>query len=43
MATAFVFDSDDTEDEAIAFEYEALAELFGYEDCNFIKHIMCVH
>lgn len=37
MATAFVFDSDYTEDEAIAFEYESLAELFGYEECNFVK------
>lgn len=36
-ATAFVFDSDYTEDEVIDFEYEALAELFGYEACDFVK------
>lgn len=37
IETAFVFDSDYTEDEALAFEYEALSTLYGYEERDFIK------
>ena len=29
VATAYLFDSDYTEDEAVALEYEALSELYG--------------
>lgn len=36
-ATAFVFDSDYTENEAIALEYEALSELFGFEERDFVQ------
>lgn len=37
IETAFVFDSDYTEDEAIALEYVALSALYGYEECDFVK------
>lgn len=37
IETAFVFDSDYTEGEAIALEYEALSVLYGYEERDFIK------
>lgn len=37
VETAFVFDSDYTEDEAIALEYEALSALYGYEERDFVK------
>lgn len=37
VATAFVLDSDYTEDEAIAFEYETLSALYGYEERSFVK------
>lgn len=36
-ATAYVFDSDYTEDEAIALEYEALFELYGCAVCGFMN------
>lgn len=37
IETAFVFDSDYTEDEAIALEYETLSVLYGYEERDFIQ------
>lgn len=37
VETAFVFDSDYTEDEAIALKYEALSALYGYEERDFVK------
>lgn len=37
VATAYLFDSDYTEDEAVALEYEALSELYGYAGSNFVK------
>lgn len=35
--SAFVFDSDCTEAEAVAFEYEVIAELYGYELSDFVQ------
>lgn len=37
IAMAYVFDSDYTEDEAIALEYEALSELYGCADRGFVN------
>lgn len=37
VATAYLFDSDYTEDEAVALEYEALSELYGYAGSDFVK------
>lgn len=37
VATAYVFDSDYTEDEAIALEYEALSKLYGCTGRGFVN------
>mgnify|MGYP007106073869 FL=1 len=37
IATAYVFDSDYTEDEAVALEYEALSELYGCAGRGFVN------
>lgn len=37
VETAFVFDSDYTDAEAVTFEYAALSKLYGYENCDFVQ------
>lgn len=37
VATAYLFDSVYTEDEAVALEYEALSELYGCAGSDFMK------
>ena len=39
VATAFLFDSDYADDEAVALEYEALSELYGYAKSDFVKQV----
>lgn len=39
VATAYLFDSDYADDEAVALEYEALSELYGYAKSNFVKQV----
>ena len=39
VATAYVFDSDYADDEAVALEYEALSELYGYAKSDFVKQV----
>lgn len=37
VATAYLFDSDYAEDEAVALEYETLSELYGCAGSDFVK------
>ena len=39
IATAYLFDSDYADDEAVALEYEALSELYGYAKSDFVKQV----
>ena len=39
VATAYLFDSDYADDEAVALEYEALSELYGYAKSDFVKQV----
>ena len=39
VATAYLFDSDNADDEAVALEYEALSELYGYVKSDFVKQV----
>ena len=39
VATAYLFDSDYADDEAVALEYEALSELYGYAKIDFVKQV----
>ena len=39
VATAYLFDSDYADDEAVALEYEALPELYGYAKSDFVKQV----
>ena len=40
VATAYLFDSDYADDEAVALEYEALSELYGYAKSDFVKQVL---
>ena len=39
VATAYLFDSDYADDEAVALGYEALSELYGYAKSDFVKQV----
>lgn len=39
VATAYLFDSDYADDEAVTLEYEALSELYGYAKSDFVKQV----
>lgn len=39
VATAYLFDSDYADDEAVVLEYEALSELYGYAKSDFVKQV----
>ena len=39
VATAYLFDSDYADDEAVALEYEAFSELYGYAESDFVKQV----
>ena len=39
VATAYLFDADYADDEAVALEYEALSELYGYAKSDFVKQV----
>lgn len=40
VATAYLFDSDYADDEAVALEHEALSELYGYAKSDFVKQVL---